>query len=111
MRDVRPSSARVMPQQRDVSELLQVESPSDRGAVATQPTAADRLRWRALLEWARRGGFVGLWGGGIVLLLVLLAAVGGLLTPYDPIAVNLVVRLQPPNLAHPLGPTNSAATF
>ena len=38
-----------------------------------------------------------------MLLLVLLAAVDGLLTPYDPIAVNLVVRLQPPNLAHPFG--------
>jgi peptide/nickel transport system permease protein len=103
MRDVRPSSARVMPQQRDVGELLQVESPSRRGAVATQSTAADWLRNRALLEWARRGGLVGLWGGAIVLLLVLLAAAGGLLTPYDPIAVNLVVRLQPPSLAHPFG--------
>lgn len=42
--------------------------------------------------------------GGVVLLLMCLAAVGAeLIAPYDPVAMNLAEKLKPPSMAHVLG--------
>lgn len=50
-----------------------------------------RLHWVALL-------------GGAVFALAIMAALGApLLSPYDPVAQNIPLRLQLPSLAHPLG--------
>jgi peptide/nickel transport system permease protein len=61
-------------------------------------------------SYRRRGHFGRLrrapsfWlGGSLVLLLVVVAALGPLLTPQDPYAMNVRERLQPPSAEHPLG--------
>lgn len=43
------------------------------------------------------------FGGGIICLLVVVAIVGPVLSPYDPTAQALDARLRGPSLAHPLG--------
>ncbi|MCX7622732.1 MAG: ABC transporter permease [Thermomicrobium sp.] len=42
-------------------------------------------------------------GGSIIIALVLVALVGPLVVPYDPLAMELGNRLRPPSLAHPFG--------
>lgn len=47
---------------------------------------------------------VGAWGGGVTLILIVLMAVfAPLISPYDPVAQNIVDRLQSPSAAHLLG--------
>lgn len=46
---------------------------------------------------------VRLIAAGALVLIVLIAAVGGLVAPYDPIALNIDARLLPPSPAHWLG--------
>jgi len=59
-------------------------------AIAT----ARRQRARARISWI---------GIGIVVVFALLAVLGPMLTPYDPLAQTLLDRLQPPSAAHLLG--------
>jgi peptide/nickel transport system permease protein len=42
-------------------------------------------------------------GLAIVLCMVLIAAFASFLAPYDPLTINLIRRLQPPTLGHPMG--------
>jgi len=52
----------------------------------------------------RRARRLGAWGGGVMVAVVVLAAVvGPVVAPYAPAAQLLELRLQPPSLAHPLG--------
>lgn len=74
----------------------------------TESTWRQRVRWltRRLLSTAWReirGNPLTLLGAAIICLIGSLAVLGPVLTPYDPAAQNLVNRLQPPSLAHPLG--------
>ncbi|CAN5773027.1 ABC transporter permease [soil metagenome] len=55
-----------------------------------------------LVRKALRHGLV-LLGGGIVLLLGLVALFGAALAPYDPLAMDFTARFAPPSLAHPFG--------
>ncbi|HVG49494.1 MAG TPA: ABC transporter permease [Rubellimicrobium sp.] len=61
--------------------------------------AADRPRR------ARQPGPL-LWGGAILLLSLVLAAVPSLVAPYDPLAFDYNAVLQAPTLAHPFGTDN-----
>jgi len=72
-------------------------------AQAVVPTDAAR-RARGWLTWenARRNPRI-LIGGGLVLFLVAVAIFAPLLAPYDPIAVNGAVSLEPPSGSHPFG--------
>jgi peptide/nickel transport system permease protein len=45
-------------------------------------------------------------GGGIVILIFLLAVLAPLVAPFDPIAQDISVKLQPPSLAHLFGTDN-----
>lgn len=45
-------------------------------------------------------------GGGLVLGWILLAVFAPLVAPYDPLAQDLMARLQPPSWTHPLGTDN-----
>ncbi len=74
------------------------------------PTAAQRqhltLRplnwWRLTIRFARVRPLSAL--GGIVILVLLVVAAGApVLAPYDPVTINLAVRLQPPSDGYPLG--------
>lgn len=47
--------------------------------------------------------FNGLFGGAMVALLVLVAIIGPWLTPYDPLKLDLMARLQGPSAMHVLG--------
>ncbi len=75
--------------------------------VATQARPA-----RSLPTVRRRGQLVGRWllnrpltlVGAVIVLVVSSAGLAApLLTPYDPLAIDIVGRLQPPSRAHPLG--------
>jgi peptide/nickel transport system permease protein len=70
----------------------------------TAATAAPRRPHPALdlLRKALRHGLV-VTGGGIVLLLGLVAIFGAALAPFDPIAMDFTARFAPPSLAHPFG--------
>jgi peptide/nickel transport system permease protein len=65
------------------------------------------LRWPSL----RAGGLArrwlrsrtGVWAAAIVVLLVLLAAIGPAIAPYNPIASSLSSRLLAPSVQHPFG--------
>ena len=46
---------------------------------------------------------LGLLGGLVVLAVVLAALLAPLIAPYDPVAVDLEAKLQPPSAAHPMG--------
>lgn len=71
-------------------------------SLVTQVVAIrDRLETPATRALARNPSAVA--GGLVVAALAILAVVGPLLTPHDPTAQNLDVRLHPPSLAHPLG--------
>lgn len=72
-------------------------------AQAVVPTDAAR-RARGWLTWenARRNPRI-LIGGGLVLFLVAVAIFAPLLAPYDPIAVNGAVSLEPPSGSHLFG--------
>jgi peptide/nickel transport system permease protein len=67
-------------------------------ATSEEPYPLARIG-RALVgrNWSERVGVAGL------LAFVLAALFAPLLTPYDPIALDLAVGLQPPSLAHPFG--------
>ncbi|MFC4440150.1 MULTISPECIES: nickel transporter permease [Natrialbaceae] len=59
---------------------------------------------RDVIHWFRfRSNTAITVGGGTAGLLVILALVGPILSPYDPTAQALEARLQGPSLAHPLG--------
>ena len=67
------------------------------------PLVAGRAgpRWRTLRRLSRhRSGMLGLAG---LLLIALVALVGPRFLPYDPTAVDMLQKLQPPSAAHPLG--------
>jgi peptide/nickel transport system permease protein len=55
-----------------------------------------------LLRKALRHGSV-LFGGGIILVLALVALFGASLAPYDPMAMDFTARFAPPSWAHPFG--------
>ena len=67
------------------------------------PLVAGRAgpRWRTLRRLSRhRSGMLGLAG---LLLIALVALVGPRFLPYDPTAVDVLQKLQPPSAAHWLG--------
>ena len=83
--------------------------PQGEGVVARRreraplPLVAGRAgpRWRTLRRLSRhRSGMLGLAG---LLLIALVALVGPRLLPYDPTAVDVLQKLQPPSAAHLLG--------
>jgi peptide/nickel transport system permease protein len=84
-------------------------SPSSAPLAATPPlpehapSATARRREPRALSWLRRAGTAGKVGAAIVVFLLLLAAFGAAVTPYDPIKVNTADRLQQPSLGHPFG--------
>lgn len=45
----------------------------------------------------------GVVGGSILAFIGLVAFIGAVWTPYDPLALNIMARMKPPSLAHPLG--------
>lgn len=68
---------------------------------ATPPVAERTGLWWTLRElFRRRAAQI---GGLIVLLLVLLAILAPWIAPYDPYAINVKDRLQPPSLTYPFG--------
>lgn len=67
----------------------------------TQPVTERTGLWWTLRDlFRRRSAQI---GGLIVLTLVLLAVLAPWLAPYDPYAINVKDRLQPPSLTHPFG--------
>lgn len=62
-------------------------------------------RWRAVRK-AFGASPLSTVGGIIFLLFVMLAVIGPLLTPYDPIANSFAERLHPPSTLHPFGTDN-----
>ena len=67
----------------------------------TQPVTERTGLWWILRDlFRRRSAQI---GGLIVLTLVLLAVLAPWLAPYDPYAINVKDRLQPPSLTHPFG--------
>ena len=68
---------------------------------ATQPVTERTGLWWILRDlFRRRSAQI---GGLIVLLLILMAVLAPWLAPYDPYAINVKDRLQPPNWTHPFG--------
>lgn len=73
-------------------------------AAVGQRQQLQRLRGRPPSLWRRLSGHrSALLGGSIVATLLVVALVGPLLTPHDPVAMNLKNRFLPPSLAHPFG--------
>jgi peptide/nickel transport system permease protein len=71
-------------------------------AAVAAPDAAHRSATRMLVrQFVRNPGAV--TGLAIVALCILLAVVGPLLTPHDPLEQDLSEAFKPPSLAHPLG--------
>lgn len=67
----------------------------------TQPIAERSGFWWTLRDlFRRRSAQI---GGMIVLLLVLMALLAPIVAPYDPYAIAVKDRLQPPSLTHPFG--------
>ena len=63
-------------------------------------------RWQYQRAWLRR--FViykplGAVGAGVVLLMFFLSIFGSFVTPYNPIDMDFLARMESPNLKHPLG--------
>lgn len=68
---------------------------------ATKPVAERTGFWWTLRDlFRRRSAQI---GGAIVLLLVLMALFAPVIAPYDPYAINVKDRLQPPNLTYLFG--------
>ncbi|MFZ4663338.1 MAG: nickel transporter permease [Caldilineaceae bacterium] len=68
---------------------------------ATKPVAERTGFWWTLRDlFRRRSAQI---GGAIVLLLVVMAIFAPLIAPYDPYAINVKDRLQPPSLTYPFG--------
>ncbi|HEV2011200.1 MAG TPA: ABC transporter permease [Candidatus Limnocylindria bacterium] len=76
---------------------MTTQAQAVRGADVARP-AGGWLTW----ENARRNPRI-LVGGALVLFLVAVAIFAPLLAPYDPIAVNGAVSLEPPSGSHPFG--------
>lgn len=75
---------------------------------SARPSSRAILEWvrdrtRSQLAWSLRTNASVRLGGGLIVLLSVVAVVGPVLTPYDPTAQVLENRLQGPSLAHPLG--------
>ncbi|MBM3517764.1 MAG: ABC transporter permease [Alphaproteobacteria bacterium] len=68
------------------------------GTSADETLSPTRLAWRSF-----RRRKLGLVGTAMVLLLVLVAIGGTLITPYDPNGMNASVSMHAPGLAHPAG--------
>lgn len=58
--------------------------------------------WGVVWRFSRRKP-LGALGAAIIILLVTIAIAAPLLTPYDPVEINVSARLEPPNATHPLG--------
>src|SRR4051812_17422097 len=69
--------------------------------VGTPPSAAERSPRRARRLWKRNSGLI--VGAVLVALVILVALVGPLLDPYNPIENNYEAAVQPPSAAHPFG--------
>src|ERR1700737_5016216 len=80
---------------------MTVSAPGLTHAPAMESTVAQARRGR-LPNTLRRHPRLAI-GGGLVLILVLVAIFAPLLTPYDPIVGDVVDGLQPPSAAHWLG--------
>lgn len=81
---------------RGLSGLASAVEPAD--LPADPPRGGFRVTLRRL--WRHRSGKI---GGGLVLLIVFCAIFAPWIAPYDPLALAMTDRLQPPSLAHPLG--------
>jgi peptide/nickel transport system permease protein len=57
---------------------------------------ADLLRMR---RWPKSS----LWGGGLLLAILMLCVLGPVITPHDPLTGDLSHRLEPPSMNYPLG--------
>lgn len=68
----------------------------------TLPNAPERGRMRTVLRrlWRYRSGRIGL---SVLGLIVFLAVFADVVMPYDPLALDMRARLQPPSWAHPFG--------
>jgi peptide/nickel transport system permease protein len=75
-----------------------VEEAPEGGAAAEQERSMSRQVLSALLSHK-----LALFGLAVLALLVLAAVLGRTLAPYDPNAVDVVNRLQPPSGSHPFG--------
>ena len=79
--------------------ITRLRLPRARPAAGTVPARGTRSRL-----WERfRGNRLALIGSAIVLAEVVVAFAGPLVAPYDPIAQQTAIRLQPPSSAHWLG--------
>ncbi len=73
--------------------------------LATQPATApggQRSTLRAVLDALRRNPVTS-WGLGVVILLVVVAALAPVIAPYDPFETNPAVTLEPPSATHLFG--------
>jgi peptide/nickel transport system permease protein len=85
-----------------VSDVEYRVSGEPRPIAVAAPDAAHRSATRMLArQFVRNPGAV--TGLAIVALCILLAVVGPLLTPHDPLEQDLSEAFKPPSLAHPLG--------
>lgn len=67
-------------------------------SVAALPAQLFRVRWASPNALRLGAAMLGLW--------LAVAILGGAVTPYDPIAQNLGIALQPPSWPHPFGTDN-----
>ncbi|MCC6312586.1 MAG: ABC transporter permease [Thermomicrobiales bacterium] len=81
----------------------QAISVSPPGSAAAPDAAPSRISWQARLRRWRRTRAAGLVGVAALAAIVLLAIVGPLLIPFDPIKPNPSVITQPPSATHWMG--------
>ena len=68
---------------------------------STPAISSQQERWRTLRRFL--GNRLATTGAVIILFLIFLAVFGEQLAPYDPNAIDMATRIQPPSAAHPFG--------
>lgn len=71
-------------------------------ATEARSSAAGASRWREILRPALRNRLV-LFGAGIIVLMVVLAALAGVVAPYDPTEMKVMEALKGPSAGHLFG--------
>lgn len=82
---------------------MTAQPPTFDSAAHRQSVLERRRRRRSQLWYTLRANPLSLVGLALVLLLILVAILGPLLSPYDPVKPNVLDALQPPSAEHPFG--------
>src|SRR6185503_17413515 len=80
---------------------MAITQPIDQTATANEPTATTAA-WAAIRDFGRRHT-LGAIGAVVVLIMIVVGVFANVLSPYDPVAVDLGAMLAKPNAAHWLG--------